>query len=258
MGAHIPGFARALADTPRALVGTWIKLPSLESVEILARSGLDFAVIDMEHAPIDLGFAYAATVVAQGLGMQVLVRVPDRSGSHLQRLLDSGVDGILVPRVSGAQEASEAVRAMTFSPDGERGNGSTSRAGQWGGVDRETYLERGEHVLRAVQLEDRGALADAAAIVALPQLNGVFLGMGDLQLSSRLSADSDELQTLVTGLLDTSRARGVPVGTAVQTAAQAAAAIRRGFSYVMVDNDAGMLRRSAEALAADVRRALDD
>src|SRR5689334_4925208 len=114
------GFARRLATADRCLFGTWVKIPALEPVEILADAGYDFIVIDQEHAPLTLEFTYQATVVAQGAGLSVLVRVPDRSGSHLQRLLDAGVDGILVPRVTTVEEAATTVRQMLFPPAGDR------------------------------------------------------------------------------------------------------------------------------------------
>ncbi len=249
-----PGFARSLRESERTLVGTWVKLPSVETVEILAIAGIDFVVIDLEHAPLDLQTAYTATVVAQAHGMSVLARVPDRSGSHLQRLLDSGVDGILVPRVSTPAEAAAAAAGMTFSPGGERGNGTTSRAGRWGAVSRSAYLARGDDVLRAVQLEDRGSLEHVEEILGVPHLGGVFLGMGDLQLSSGLDEHDPVLQALVDGLLDSARRRSLPVGTAVANAEQAEAAARRGFAFVMVGNDAGLLRQAATDLVTDVHR----
>ena len=112
--------------------GTWVKLPTIETVELLGHAGFDFIVVDMEHAPLTLESAYRAIVMAQAMGMGALVRVPDRSDSHLQRLLDSGADGILVPRVTDAATCRASVDAMRFSPAGVRGLGSTSRAGRWG------------------------------------------------------------------------------------------------------------------------------
>ena len=247
------GFARRLESAPRCLVGTWVKIPALEPVEILADAGFDFVVIDQEHAPLTFEFAYQATVVAQGAGMSVLVRVPDRSGGYLQRLLDVGVDGILVPRVTSVAEASGAVRQMLFSPGGERGIGITSRAGRWGGLPREEYLRFGdEDVMRAVQLEERAAIEAVDDILAVSGLNGVFLGMGDLQLSSGLPESDPSIQKLVDRLLSAARARGVPAGTAVQTAAQAAAAADRGYRYVMVSNDTSLLRSAAASVVADL------
>ncbi|AGZ41426.1 HpcH/HpaI aldolase family protein [Actinoplanes friuliensis] len=245
------GFARRLATTDRCLVGTWVKIPALEPVEILADAGFDYIVIDQEHAPLTLEFAYQATVVAQGAGMSVLVRVPDRSGSHLQRLLDSGVDGILVPRVTSVAEATASVRQMVFSPAGDRGLGTTSRAGRWGGTPRAEYLRFGdEEVMRAVQLEERAAIETVEDILDVPGLNGVFLGMGDLGLSSGLTQADPEFQKLVDRFLTAAHDRGVPAGTAVQTAAQAQEAADRGYRYVMVSNDTSLLRGAATSVVA--------
>jgi len=251
------GFARRLRESDRCLVGTWVKIPSLETVEILADAGFDFVVIDQEHSPLTLDAAYAATVVAQGAGMSALVRVPDRSGSHLQRLLDAGVDGILVPRVVGRAMAETAVRQMIFSPAGERGAGITARAGRWGRLSFPEYLNFGnDEVMRAVQLEDKESLEAADEILATPGLNGAFLGMGDLQLSTGLPESDDLIQKLVATFLTAAARHKVPVGTAVQTADEASRAAARGYSYVMVSNDTSLIRIAATGLVSDIRQKL--
>ncbi|MFI5913290.1 HpcH/HpaI aldolase/citrate lyase family protein [Dactylosporangium sp. NPDC051541] len=242
------GFARRLASADRCLVGTWVKIPALEPIEILADAGFDYIVLDQEHAPLTFDFVYQATVVAQGAGLSVVVRVPDRSGSHLQRLLDAGVDGILVPRVTSVAEADAAVRQMLFSPGGDRGMGITSRAGRWGGLPRPEYLRFGdEEVMRAVQLEERAAIEAVDDILDVAGLNGVFLGLGDLQLSSGLPEPDPVLQKLVDRLLSAAHRRGVPAGTAVRSAAQARAAADRGYRFVMLSNDTSLLRGAAAA-----------
>jgi 2-dehydro-3-deoxyglucarate aldolase/4-hydroxy-2-oxoheptanedioate aldolase len=243
------GFARRLASADRCLIGTWVKIPALEPVEILADAGFDFIVIDQEHAPLTFEFAYQATVAAQGAGLSVLVRVPDRSGSHLQRLLDAGVDGILVPRVTSVDEAAATIRQMIFSPRGDRGLGTTSRAGRWGGTPRDEYLRFGdEEVLRAVQLEERAAIEAVDEILDVPGLNGIFLGMGDLQLSSRRPQSDPEIQHLADRFLTAANARGIPAGTAVATAEQARHAADQGYRYVMVSNDTSLLRSAATSV----------
>ena len=243
------GFASRLASADRPLIGTWVKIPALEPIEILADAGFDYIVIDMEHAPLTFEFAYSAIVAAQGFGLSAVVRVPDRSGSHLQRLLDAGVDGVLVPRVTTVDEAAAAVRQMLFSPRGDRGLGTTSRAGRWGGLDRDEYLRFGdEEVMRAVQLEDRGSIEEAEAILEIDGLNGVFLGMGDLTLSTRLPQSDPALQKLADFLLSAAQSRDIPVGTAVGTTEQARAAVDRGFRYVMVSNDTSLLRSAATSV----------
>jgi 2-dehydro-3-deoxyglucarate aldolase/4-hydroxy-2-oxoheptanedioate aldolase len=247
-------FGERILGTGRALIGTWLKFPSLEAVEILADAGFDFLVIDQEHSPLDLQTAYAAIVVAQGAGMSAIVRVPDRSGSHFQRLLDSGADGILVPHIAGSAGTAEAVTAMTFPPNGDRGMGLTSRAGRWGRSTRAEYVGQGDGVFRGVQLEDLASLDDIEAIVATPHLSGVFVGMGDLQLGTGLPADDAQLQTRVDRVLEVAAAAQLPVGTAVQSPDDFRAAVARGYSYVMVGNDTGMLANESGRLVREALR----
>ena len=233
-----------------ATFGTWVKLPSLETLEMLATAGFEFVVIDMEHSPLTLDFAYAAIVVAQALDMTALVRVPDRSGSHTQRLLDAGADGLLVPQVADATEAKRCVDQMVHPPKGTRGSGGTSRAGHWGLTGQADYLARGEETVRGVQLEDVAALEQMDAILATPNLNAVFLGTGDLSLSSGLPPNAPELQDLTDKLLSATASRGLPCGTAVADAIAARKAAARGFSFVMVSNDATMFGRAAAEMGA--------
>jgi 2-keto-3-deoxy-L-rhamnonate aldolase RhmA len=247
-------FARRLASDGPTVFGTWVKLPTLETVELLGHAGFDFIVVDMEHAPLTLESAYRAIVMAQAMGMGALVRVPDRSDSHLQRLLDSGADGILVPRVTDAATCRASVDAMRFSPAGVRGMGSTSRAGRWGLDGAAHYLEQGlTGIVRGVQVEDQGGLRVIDEILAVEGLSALFIGTGDLSLSSGLPATHPDNDELISKTLAACGARGLPCGTAVGDATAARAAADRGFRFVMVSNDATMFGKAA----VDLRRAID-
>ena len=167
-------------------LGTWVKLPSLETVEILALCGYDFVVVDGEHSPLTLESVYRSIALGQALGMQVLVRVADRSGETVQRVLDAGADGILIPQVANASVASEVTRRMIFSSyGGTRGMGATSRAGWWGLASAAEYVEHGRTQLaRVIQLESAEALARVEEILDVPTVNAALIGLGDLTLST--------------------------------------------------------------------------
>ncbi|GAA3116141.1 aldolase/citrate lyase family protein [Nonomuraea salmonea] len=95
-------------------LGTWIKLASPESVEIMAYAGFDFVVIDLEHTTLDLGAASTHIATARALGVDPLVRVPDHGLSVIQRVLDAGAAGVLVPHVDTVEQARAVVRATRF------------------------------------------------------------------------------------------------------------------------------------------------
>lgn len=250
----MPTILDRLGEPGACLFGTWVKIASLETIELLAYAGFDFVVIDMEHAPLTFEAVYRAIVAAQGFGMAALVRLPDSSGSNVQRILDSGADGVLVPRVRSCDEAIAAVDGMMFPPLGSRGLGITSRAGRWGLDSVSAYVAKGNQtILRVVQLEDPDALRDAAAIIAVEGVNAVLVGLGDLALVTGRPSTHPETEALVDRLLEATKAAGVPCGTAVGDVAAAKRARDRGFAFVMISNDATLFGRAAAELMRGVR-----
>lgn len=250
-------FVQRLRTRSRCLFGTWVKLPTHETLEMLAHAGFDHVVFDAEHAPLTLETLYRLIAHAQALGLGALVRVPDQASNDFQRLLDCGADGLLVPRVRDAAEARRAVGRMVFGPRGERGLGITSRAGRWGTVPLPDYLRHGdEQVMRCVQLEDRQVLADPGAVLDVDGVDAAFIGMGDLSMTTGLPANHPELQALVDRLLAACSERGLPCGAAAGDAAAALRAAERGFAFVMVSNDATLFARAAQGVMQQLRAGL--
>lgn len=250
----VGNFLHTLRQPGACQFGTWVKLGSPETLECLSLAGFDFVVIDMEHAPHTFETAYRVIVLAQGLGMKALVRLPDSQGANVQRILDSGADGVLIPRVRSVEEARQAADGMVFSPKGSRGLGITSRAGHWGLKPTPQYVQEGNAlVLRAPQLEDQSALRQVEEILAVDGINAIFVGPGDLALASGKPATDPENAALIDHLVKVAHARGVPCGTAVGDAAGAVKAKERGFNFVMVSNDLSLFAKSAQSLIQGIK-----
>lgn len=230
-------------------LGTWIKLSSPESVEIMAYAGFDFVVIDLEHTTLDLGAASTHIAMARALGVYPLVRVPDHGLSVIQRVLDAGAAGVVVPHLDTVEQARAVVRATCFPPRGDRGSGGTSRAGRWGLLPRADYLEYGnEQALCIVQLESEVAIRNTREILALDGIGAAFVGTADLAMSMGVAAGSDEVDRLATSALAAAAAAGVPIGTASATIDQARAALAGGYDYVVVSNDTSILASGGRAI----------
>lgn len=223
---------------------------------MIAVAGFEFIVIDMEHSPLDLETAYRLIFGAQALGMAALIRVADRSGNLYQRLLDAGADGLLVPQVSTLEQARAAISGMTFAPAGTRGMGATSRAGHWGLAGGPGYISTGADIVRGIQIEDLDSLREVEHYLAVGGLDAIFLGMGDLTMSSGRRFDDPEINELTDRMISLASARGIPCGTAVADAGGAAAARARGFSFVMVSNDTTMFGHAVTSVAGDALRAM--
>lgn len=240
-------FLSRIREPGACLYGTWAKLNSLETLEMLAWAGYDFVVVDTEHSPHTFESTYRTIVMAQGLGMSALVRLPDLHSQDAQRVLDAGADGVLVPRVRDVPDAKHAIDMLTFTPGGSRGMGVTSRAGRWGAIPTPDYLAQGDQqVARVLQFEDPQALDQAEAILDVPGVNSAFVGYGDLSLSSGKPPSHPDNAALVQKWLAACKARSIPCGTAVGDSAAAARSRDQGFSFVMISNDAAMFARGAK------------
>lgn len=235
----------------RGLLGTWVKIPAFETIQLIGHAGFDFVVIDMEHAPHSLERAVELVFCAQAMGMAALVRLPDHLGTTIQPLLDGGADGLLVPRITNPETAAAITRRMVFAPQGERGLGATSRAGRWGLSPLPDYLRRGDDAVRMIQLEDWDALERVAEFAALEHVTGVFIGHGDLFLSSGKPPDDPTVRDLTARVLAATRQAGALSGVAVGTPEEARMHLAMGFSLVMLSNDTTLFGKAvAEAASA--------
>ena len=245
------GFIDRLNNRDRGMLGTWTKIASLEMIELLGHAGFDFVVVDLEHAPLTVEAAYPMIFAAQAMGMGALVRLSDRQGSQIQRLLDGGADGLLVPHAADLDTADRITRSMVFAPEGTRGLGATSRAGRWGTIPVEEYVRAGdEQCLRMLQLEDWDVMSRAADYLALPHVGGVFVGLGDLFLSTGRTPDQPETVQMVRDVLAAAKRAGKASGIAASTAEEGRRYLDMGYSLVMVSNDTTIFARAAQAIAS--------
>jgi len=245
-------FRAALAGGDRPVLGTWVKIAAMESMELIALAGFDFAVIDLEHSTIDLQTAYGLIGIARASGVSAIVRVPAIVGGTIGRLLDAGADGIMVPHVDDAEQARQAAAAVRFPPRGERGVGATGRAGEWGALPRSEYLRFGqEEVVLIAQVESATSVANAAEIAAVDGVDALLVGAADLAQSEGAGESDPGLLALIAQTVATAREAGIPIGNAGGAdIAAVQRAVDAGFSFTIMSNDASLLGGAARTAVA--------
>jgi 2-keto-3-deoxy-L-rhamnonate aldolase RhmA len=248
-------FRAALAAGPGPALGTWVKIPAMEVMELVALAGFDFVVIDLEHSPIDLESAYRLIGTALHTGVSPIVRVPDLHPGLVQRVLDAGAEGVMVPHVDTVDQARAAAAAVRFPPLGARGVGATSRAGAWGATPLAEYLRYGqEEVVLIAQIESATGVANAGAIAAVEGVDALLVGAADLSVSEGTTPADPRVVELIASAVRQGRDAGVPVGNAgAATAASVQAAVDTGFTFTMLSNDASLFGTAARA-AVDAGR----
>lgn len=234
------------------LVGTFLKTPTGHATEILGGVGMDFVVIDEEHAPFDRGTIDLTLLAARASNIAGIVRVAEPTPAKLLAVLDDGALGVLVPHVSSPEKAREMVAACRYR-GGKRGFSNTTRAGGYGASGIwEHASAQDEGIATIAMIEDPEALDDLDAILAVDGLDGVFIGRGDLTVALGTSGiDSPETMAATQKIADAARKAGKPVCIMAASATDAARFRAMGASAFIVSSDQGLMRQAAGKLVTD-------
>lgn len=249
MDLPVNSFKRAIM-AGRPQIGFWNSMASTIATEILAGSGFDWLLIDAEHAPNDVPGVLAQIQAMMENPTHPVVRIAENDPIVIKRHLDVGVQSFLIPMVETAEEAAAAVAATRFPPEGFRGFAGASRASRFGRV-KDYHRHAHTEICVLVQVETRKGLDNLDAIAAVPGIDGLFIGPGDL--SADMGHLGDQGNPAMVGLIEKTIARIVAAGnragilTADETLARRYMAA--GCIFTAVGIDTGLLARTTEALA---------
>jgi 4-hydroxy-2-oxoheptanedioate aldolase len=236
-------------------LGAIVTTPSVETVQIMARSGLDWIIIDMEHGAIDARTAQAMIAATAGSPLIPLVRVASKAAWHAKLPLDLGALGVCFPMTTTRADAEAAVRAVRYPPAGERFWGPFYAPLRWGLSMRE-YLDcADDEVLAIGTIEHVDALHSISEVVSTPGLDLVFIGPGDLATSMGLRgmAECDEVVAVIKALEEPIRSSPVILGGVAKTPAQAKMMIASGYRALAVGFDWSLLQRGIDATIQGIR-----
>jgi 4-hydroxy-2-oxoheptanedioate aldolase len=241
---------RALREK-RAQIGLWSTLASHIGAEVIAGSGFDWILIDTEHAPNDVSTVHRQLQAMQGSPSSIVVRPAWNDAVLFKRLLDVGVQSLLVPFVQTEEEARRAVAATRYPPAGIRGVATTIRANRYGRAKE--YLQRAnEEICVIVQIETRTAVGNIEAIAAIDGIDALFIGPSDLAADLGHLGDNGhpDVHACIESAVRRIQQAGKPAGILAPVEADARHWLDAGCLFVGVGNDTGILARQTEALAA--------
>jgi 4-hydroxy-2-oxoheptanedioate aldolase len=245
-----PAWKQAIAGE-RPQVGMWVASASTTVAEICAGSGLDWLLIDSEHAPNDVVTIAAQLQAVAAYPITPVVRPPHGDAVVIKQYLDAGVEVLLVPMVESAEQARGLVAATRYPPAGIRGVGSAlARASRWNRV--EGYLAGAdEGISLLVQVESRAGLDALPDICAVDGIDGVFIGPADLAASLGHLGQPDhpevvaEVEKAITTIVSCGKAAGVNAFGEELARRYLAAGAR----FILVGADLTLLARGSEELA---------
>jgi len=235
-------------------VGAWLSLGNVHTAELLANAGFDWVVVDLQHGLIEYGDLLRMLPAISTTDTTPLVRVSGNNLPEINKVLDAGAMGVIVPLVNTAEQAAAAVSACRYPPDGTRSFGPT-RAALYGG--RGYAAEANGQIACIAMIETQEGLDNLEAIVATPGLGGVYVGPSDLALSLGLPprGDTDEPRHLaaVEQILAACKRAKVPAGIHTGGLEWTERRLAMGFDFVTLSNDIGFMMQAVTADLAAVR-----
>ncbi|MEM7256859.1 MAG: aldolase/citrate lyase family protein [Pseudomonadota bacterium] len=162
------------------LLGTFLKTPAYELVEVLAASGLDFICLDAEHAPFDRARLDACLALARAYDLPALVRVATGERHEILQALDCGATGVVVPHVDSVEKARDIAMWGRFGHGGRGYAGSTRWAGFTTKKMPELLQRSGDETIVIAQIEEPEGVELSAQIAQVEGIDGLFVGPADL------------------------------------------------------------------------------
>jgi 4-hydroxy-2-oxoheptanedioate aldolase len=238
---------RARLRAGEVVLGTFLNLGSPVSAEICGLAGFDWVLIDLEHGSGTEADLLPQLQALEHTGAAPVVRVEANERPRFARALDSGAEGVMVPRVDTAEEARRAAASMRYPPAGVRGMAYMNRAARWGGRSWAEVEAFNERVVGVIQIESEEAVANVEEIAAVEGVDALFVGPSDLTQSMGILGQLDDSRFLaaVHAVGDAARGAGKAAGILVQTPEQLDRYLALGYQLVAVGSDSAFLSGGA-------------
>src|SRR3984893_7082337 len=245
----------------RAVINSWLGIPSSFSAEVMASMGWDSLVVDMQHGMIDYQVMVTMLQGISTTNVTPLVRVRWNDPAHIQKALDAGAYGIVCPMINNRAEAEKFVGSCPYPPLGYRHSGpfpaarhaaaekfvgscryaplgyrssGPIRAALYGGAD---YHAKATDIVVALgMIETKEALDTLDPILSTPGLDAIYVGPSDLSISLGYAPGGDKpdewMMAALKKVLDGCKRHKVQPGIHCGAPAYAKKMIEMGFTFV--------------------------
>lgn len=239
-------------NSGKQTVGAFAGQPSPALVEMMGWLNFDFVIIDCEHGPIDYETAEHMIRAAELSGITPTVRIGLNEQQHIQRYLEAGAQGVLIPLINTKEDAQKVVDAVRYPPVGKRG-GYTGRSAQLS-TDMAAYVrEMNEEIMIGLQIETPEAIENQDDIINTEEADLIFLGPGDLSLNFGIPGQiaAPKVVDTITELTKKIRAAGKHAGTITANGEAAKMYADAGINW-HVSATTGFFRSGAQSYYDDV------
>ena len=244
-GGRVFGTMISVARNPK-----WI--PFMDGV------GLDYVVIDTEHNSRSRGELGDFLAMFNTTGVVPIVRIPIPDSHYVTMALDAGAQGVLAPYCETVEQVKSVVEAAKLRPLKGEAARRVIDGGSIASEETRRYLEdRNRNNVAIIGVESVVAVEKLEDFLAVPGIDGIFVGPNDMSISLGIPDDYDrpEYKETVKRVIDASEARGIATLVHHQTPELSTYWIEQGARFVLHGTDRRALAQGFQADFSKLRAA---
>ena len=199
------------------VIGPFVNFPSPAMVEMMGWLGMDFVIIDCEHGSTDYESAENMIRAAELSDITPIVRIGMNIQQHIQRYLDAGALGVLIPLVNTGDDARKVIDSTKYPPIGKRGLFG-GRGSMYAAQSMAEYVkDANEEMMVGLQIETLEGLDNQDEIIKTDGVDMIFLGPGDLSSVFGIHGQMThpKVQKTISDMIPKIKSEGKQVGTLV-------------------------------------------
>jgi 4-hydroxy-2-oxoheptanedioate aldolase len=249
------GQLRIGLQSGKKFVNGFCSTPSPVIAELLARQGFDCVTIDLQHGLIDYQTSLAMLQAVGVTGLPTLCRVPWNDPIPVMKALDAGFEGIICPMINNRKEAEKFASYVRYAPRGVRSFGPTRALNSFGPTYSNTANDQ---IVNFVMVETATAIDNLEEILAVDEVDGIYIGPADLSLSlgfaPSLVVTEKRVLDAIEHILSVVQKQGKFAGIHCSGGATVGEMIGRGFNLATIATDVRIFVAAVKSEVEAARR----
>lgn len=236
----------------------WSSLPDPLLAGALAATDFDAVTLDMQHGGhSDDSVLRSIGPVIQN-GAHPIVRIPVGRFDMASRALDFGAEAVIAPMINSLADARAFAAFMKFPPLGERSWGPTRAMSFRGTADANGFFHAANNdTLSIAMVETMESLEIAGDILALPGIDGVFVGPSDFSIAwsggTLVNPRHEGMTDILRDIAARAQAAGKFAASFGMDAAHAKFLAGLGYRLIAISTDTGCLAAGANAMVTEAK-----
>ena len=246
---HVNPVTRGLREGRVCLGALGISFITPAAAQIFANAGFSWYYLDMEHSQLSYEEVSEVSTAAKLAGI-VPIAGPTSLADHLvARPLDAGAMGVVAPHVETVADTELVVRSARYPPLGARGLITLGSLTHFRAEEGAGWVEgQNREILVAVKVESRRGIENVDEIAAVPGLDAVLIGPGDLSTSLGIPGQTEhpEMIAAIEKMLAATKRNEIAGGPHVGTPEDALRWADKGATFMSFGLDTAMLLETSK------------